>query len=60
DQVPNDRFVVLGGTNDQASKTPMFLWDVDCGSTEGRAVATGAHCFGCTASAGSSCGGATI
>ena len=26
----------------------------------GRAVRTGAHCFGCTAGAGSSCGGATV
>ncbi len=27
---------------------------------EGRAIATGAHCFGCTAGAGSSCGGALV
>jgi hypothetical protein len=25
-----------------------------------RAIVTGPHCFGCTAGAGSSCGGATI
>ena len=26
----------------------------------GRAIVTGPHCFGCTAGAGSSCGGATV
>jgi radical SAM/Cys-rich protein len=30
----------------------------DLGAFEGRPIATGAHCFGCTAGAGSSCGGA--
>ena len=35
------------------------LWDVqDLGALEGRPVATAAHCLGCTAGAGSSCGGA--
>ena len=35
-----------------------FLWDIDPAGQEGRAIATGEHCFGCTAGAGSSCGGA--
>lgn len=35
-----------------------FLWDVALDDVEGRAIATGSHCFGCTAGAGSSCGGA--
>lgn len=35
-----------------------FLWDVDLNQVAGRAIATGRHCFGCTAGAGSSCGGA--
>jgi len=35
-----------------------FLWDVDPDGIEGEPVPTGAHCFGCTAGAGSSCGGA--
>ena len=35
-----------------------FLWDVDLSRVEGREIATGKHCFGCTAGAGSSCGGA--
>ncbi len=38
---------------------PLFLWEIDAQKLEGRAIATGAHCFGCTAGAGSSCGGAT-
>src|SRR5438128_4294820 len=39
---------------------PMFLWDVDPPKIEGREVMTGNHCFGCTAGAGSSCGGAIV
>ena len=35
-----------------------YLWDVELGHIEGREIATGPHCFGCTAGAGSSCGGA--
>jgi radical SAM protein with 4Fe4S-binding SPASM domain len=35
------------------------IWDVDdLSALEGRPVATAAHCFGCTAGAGSSCSGA--
>jgi radical SAM/Cys-rich protein len=37
---------------------PLFLWDIDPSLTVGRRIATGDHCFGCTAGAGSSCGGA--
>jgi radical SAM/Cys-rich protein len=37
---------------------PLFLWDIDPGLLEGREIMTGNHCFGCTAGAGSSCGGA--
>lgn len=37
---------------------PLFLWDLDADNLEGRPIATGDHCFGCTAGAGSSCGGA--
>jgi len=36
----------------------LFLWDIDPNSLEGRKMMTGEHCFGCTAGAGSSCGGA--
>ncbi|MDO8539678.1 MAG: arsenosugar biosynthesis radical SAM protein ArsS [Opitutaceae bacterium] len=37
---------------------PVHLWDIDPETLEGRPIRTGAHCFGCTAGAGSSCGGA--
>jgi radical SAM/Cys-rich protein len=36
----------------------LFLWDIDPSSLEARVIMTGDHCFGCTAGAGSSCGGA--
>jgi len=37
------------------------LWDLDdLGRLVGRPIATGHHCFGCTAGSGSSCGGALI
>lgn len=39
---------------------PLFLWDLSADQLEGRPVATGVHCFGCTAGAGSSCGGALV
>jgi radical SAM/Cys-rich protein len=44
----------MGGTH----RTPRFLWDIDPASLEGEPIATGDHCLGCTAGAGSSCGGA--
>ena len=39
---------------------PIFLWDVNPDSLENREIMTGDHCFGCTAGAGSSCGGAIV
>ena len=39
---------------------PIFLWDVDPRKIDNREITTGNHCFGCTASAGSSCGGAIV
>lgn len=35
-----------------------YLWDLDPGTLCGAPIAVGRHCFGCTAGAGSSCGGA--
>ncbi|KAF5407329.1 MAG: GTP 3',8-cyclase [Candidatus Udaeobacter sp.] len=40
------------------SGSKLFLWDIDPNSLEARVIMTGDHCFGCTAGAGSSCGGA--
>jgi radical SAM/Cys-rich protein len=39
---------------------PMFLWDIDPDKIDNRQIMTGDHCFGCTAGAGSSCGGAIL
>jgi radical SAM/Cys-rich protein len=36
----------------------LFLWDIDPNKIANREIMTGDHCFGCTAGAGSSCGGA--
>ncbi|HZE12650.1 MAG TPA: arsenosugar biosynthesis radical SAM (seleno)protein ArsS [Chthoniobacterales bacterium] len=38
----------------------LSLWDVDPAYVENRRIMTGDHCFGCTAGAGSSCGGAIV
>ncbi|MBI3545601.1 MAG: arsenosugar biosynthesis radical SAM protein ArsS [Gammaproteobacteria bacterium] len=37
-----------------------YLWDISAASLNDTPVAVGPHCFGCTAGAGSSCGGALI
>ncbi|MGZ4985435.1 MAG: arsenosugar biosynthesis radical SAM (seleno)protein ArsS [Chthoniobacterales bacterium] len=39
---------------------PLFLWDIDPAGAAKREIMTGDHCFGCTAGAGSSCGGALV
>jgi len=39
---------------------PLYLWEIDPEMVEGRAIATGDHCFGCTAGCGSSCSGALV
>ena len=37
----------------------LTIWDVhNLATLEGASISTGAHCFGCTAGSGSSCGGA--
>jgi len=42
-------------------RAPRTIWDIDDLSTlGGMAIATGSHCFGCTAGGGSSCGGALL
>jgi len=38
----------------------IFLWDINPDSLENREIMTDDHCFGCTAGAGSSCGGAIV
>src|SRR5262249_5713676 len=46
--------------NGSEKRRPLFLWDINPDSLENREIMTGDHCFGCTAGAGSSCGGAII
>jgi len=42
------------------SDRPLRLWEIDPAAVENREILTGNHCFGCTAGAGSSCGGALV
>jgi radical SAM/Cys-rich protein len=37
-----------------------YLWEIDAEGLRNRAIGVGAHCFGCTAGNGSSCGGALV
>jgi radical SAM/Cys-rich protein len=46
--------------SDNGARERLFLWDIDPESLENREIMTGDHCFGCTAGAGSSCGGAIV
>jgi radical SAM/Cys-rich protein len=46
--------------NWRAGGEVLHLWDIDPAAVEDREILTGSHCFGCTAGAGSSCGGALI
>lgn len=39
--------------------TPQHIKDFDADALTGRNIVTGMHCYGCTAGAGSSCGGTT-
>ena len=42
-----------------APESPRTVWELgDLDALSGRGIATAEHCFGCTAGAGSSCGGA--
>ena len=39
-------------------RPPRYLWDIETQDLDAAPVAVDSHCFGCTAGAGSSCGGA--
>jgi radical SAM/Cys-rich protein len=44
---------------DGSSHAALSIWHIhDLSALSGVSIATGSHCFGCTAGAGSSCGGA--
>ena len=47
------------GMQARAGGKPLTVFDLDLGEAAGRKIRFGAHCFGCTAGAGSSCGGET-
>jgi hypothetical protein len=42
------------------SNRSLYLWEITPGEVDNRKILTGDHCFGCTAGAGSSCGGALV
>jgi radical SAM/Cys-rich protein len=42
-----------------ASGAPRTIFEAEVAALSGRRIVIGPHCFGCTAGAGSSCGGAT-
>jgi radical SAM/Cys-rich protein len=46
--------------NWQHSNRSLYLWDITPAEVDNRKIVTGDHCFGCTAGAGSSCGGALV
>ncbi len=46
--------IPLGGDDAQ------YLWELNIDQLENRSIAVENHCFGCTAGAGSSCGGALV
>ena len=41
------------------ASAPQSIFDADLASLEQRSIVVGPHCYGCTAGAGSTCGGAT-
>jgi radical SAM/Cys-rich protein len=46
--------------NWRSETAPLHLWEIDLVAVEAREIFTADHCFGCTAGAGSSCGGALL
>ena len=40
-----------------SGRETRYLWDIEIDGVHGQPIATNRHCFGCTAGAGSSCGG---
>ena len=53
-----NQMLELGAINGQ--KEPLHIRDFDPESWAERRIVTGRHCFGCTAGAGSSCGGSLV
>lgn len=45
------------GLKNEATNSPLMVWDIDPETYHQIPIRTGNHCFGCTAGSGSSCGG---
>ena len=56
----NQQLGMQWSRDDRCGSERLFLWDIDPGKIDNRPILTGDHCFGCTAGAGSSCGGALL
>ncbi|OUU25041.1 MAG: radical SAM protein [Planctomycetia bacterium TMED53] len=54
-----NQMLKLGLVEDMEGSVPD-LWNLSPEQLEGREIATGDHCFGCTAGQGSSCGGSLV
>jgi radical SAM/Cys-rich protein len=50
----------LGMQWQNPDESGLSLWDIDPNKIDNREIMTGDHCFGCTAGAGSSCGGVLL
>ncbi len=48
------------GIEEIGENAPQTIFDFDPDKLRARRIAVGAHCFGCTAGSGSSCGGAVV
>jgi radical SAM/Cys-rich protein len=55
-----NQMLKMGWSRNGGRGDALHLWDVDPTQVEHREILTGDHCFGCTAGAGSSCGGALV
>jgi radical SAM/Cys-rich protein len=55
----NQMLDMAWGDKTDAGQEPR-VWDLDVAALENRPIMTGAHCFGCTAGSGSSCGGEVL
>jgi radical SAM/Cys-rich protein len=55
-----NQMLKMAWSRNGAGSGRLHLWELDPAEVENRDILTGDHCFGCTAGAGSSCGGALV
>lgn len=53
-------FAMGMGASIDGDRSRKYLWDFTPEDLTGRRIATGSHCFGCTAGTGSGCGGSLV